>query len=106
MASSLSLDVEYLFVVGLSLLLGSSTGSCDLGALSGDEHSPFYSSILNGKFIIYVFLFSSIFLYFHPIHFIMSAIIFASSDTRASLLLCSCRYLFVDLLDDIKPKTL
>ena len=102
-ASSLSLDVEYLFVVGPSLLLGCSTCSCNLGALTGDEHTSIYFTILNWKFIFYVFSFSSIFLYFHPIHFIMSTIIFSSSDTHASLLLYSCIYLIVDWLDDIKP---
>ena len=49
-ASSLSLDMEYLF---FSLFQhpsvdGCSTAICDFGALAeGDEHTSFYSTILN-----------------------------------------------------------
>ena len=51
MASSLSLDVGYLFLVGFKHLSvdACSTASCDSGALAGDGHKFFYSAILNLK---------------------------------------------------------
>ena len=50
MASSLSLDMRHLFLVGSSvLLLMVATASCNFGILTGDEPTFFYSAILNQK---------------------------------------------------------